>query len=210
MPSFLLLLSQTFPAHAPHLQAAQPSLSALIYAHARFPFSRPVPLTRDALLRAVMLLTQRGALFFSRPAIGPVRRTARDRLRYMFLALAGVGVVDSESIVEVLVRLPFPLPSHATLGPGKKRSHFEQLAHRLDPPCDVGVKPGQVRRDVLAPLAALAASFTGRPEEDAGPATAMVTQEQFLVWADAVRLLEALDCLFGGVLRPGLDGQKEQ
>jgi hypothetical protein len=213
MSDFLLLLCQAFPDQAPCLQAAQPSLRALLYAHARFPFSRPVPLTRDALLRAVMLLTERGALFFSRPAIGPVCRTTRDRLTYIFTALAatnaGVGVVDRESVVDVLTRLPFPLPSHATLGPGKQRVDFERMADRLDPPCDVGVeKPVRVTTDVLAPLASLAASFTG--EAEVHPYTAMVTLEQFLTWATTAQLLKALDQLFGVMLQPSRNMQKEQ
>jgi hypothetical protein len=216
MSEFLHLLHQAFPGHASCIQAAQPALRALLYAHARFPFSRPVPLTPTALLRAVMLLTERNALFFSRRAIGPARRTARDRLIYIFNALAtsnaGVGIVDREGVVEVLTRLPFPLPSHATLGCGKRRDDFERMAERLDPSCDVGVeKPVQVTTDILAPLASLTASFTGGAQEDPGTAaSSSLTVEQFITWATTVQLLRVLDQLFDVMLQPGHDVKSEK
>jgi hypothetical protein len=215
MSDFLHLLHQAFPSLAPLIQAAHPSLRALLYAHARFPFSRPVPLTPTALLRAIMLLTERNALFFSRPAIGPVRRTARDRLLYIFNALAtpnaGVGIVDHKGIVEVLTRLPFPLPSHPTLGSRRKRDDFERMAERLDPPCDIGAeKPDQVAKDILVPLALLTAGFEGRTQEDPCTVASSLTIEQFITWATTAQLLKALDRLFSVMLQPGHSVKSEK
>ncbi|KAH8727618.1 hypothetical protein GQ44DRAFT_824929 [Phaeosphaeriaceae sp. PMI808] len=107
-------LRHAHPSQALLIQSTQPSLMSLLYAHARFPFSNPVPLTRDALLRVVMLLTQRGTDFFEKRIIEPPKRTDGDRLTYIFKVLAtpnaGIGIIEYEDIEEVLLRLPFPPP----------------------------------------------------------------------------------------------------
>lgn len=87
---------------------ALPQLTTLLSAHARFPFSELVPLTRDALLRAVMLLTQRGTLFFGYAALDDSLRFAAGAwLAYMANALAvpgpPPGAVAQYRIVELLV-----------------------------------------------------------------------------------------------------------
>jgi hypothetical protein len=199
-------LGQVFPGQAPLLQTAQPSLQALLHAHARFPFSRPTPLTRAALLRAVMLLTWRGSHFFSRHAISPARRNAYDRLTYIFYTLAtpnaGVGIVNCDDVVEVLTRLPYPLPSNPKHSLGKSREDFESMARRLDPPSDIDPKISlQVSRDTLAPLALLASSFTGEGGNTHIPTTSL-SLDQFLALAINMQLFEALDQLFGIMLQP--------
>jgi hypothetical protein len=159
-----------------------------------------------------MLLTWRGSSFFSQwTTIGRARRTARDKLVYIFIVLAtpnaGVGVVDYEAIVEVLARLPYPLPSNPRFRDGKRREELHIMAERLDPLGDKTIEAAvQITSDNLAPLADLVTSLTGRSTESTMESLPLPTPglslDQFLEWSRQTQLLEALDRLFGVMLQP--------
>lgn len=114
-------------------------------------------------------------------------------------------MVNSEDVVEVLTRLPYPLPSNPKHSLGKSREDFERMARRLDPPPDMDPEISlQVSRDTLAPLALLASSFTGKAGNTHIPTTSL-SLDQFLAQALSMQLLEGLDQLFGVMLQPGYD-----
>ena len=156
------VLEQAHPLQATLIKSAKPCLKILLYAHARFPFSEPVPLTRDALLHATMLLTDRGARIFqhSHSEWCP-KRDESDRLKTVFLALAtnsnaGPGIVDHEGVVQVLTRLPYPKRASEKRAPRTPVGGWKSIAERLDPAptgdeAELAVIPGKR----LQPLAAL-------------------------------------------------------
>ncbi|CAO2653695.1 Nn.00g031060.m01.CDS01 [Neocucurbitaria sp. VM-36] len=210
-------LNQACPNQAPLLPSAQPYLTALIYAHARYPFSRPVPLTRAALLRAVMFLTHRGTDFFNQRTILPYHSNT-DRLSYIFRVLAtpdaGVSQANYDDIVAVLVRLPYPRPSLLTQSIGKRREKFRPMAERLDPLDSGGIDgPLKISREVLRTISKLVASLMGDFAEGNATDSLLPVDKvlyEFLEWASEMRLLRGLDKLFNVMLQPRYSGESEK
>lgn len=214
-------LGQACPKQALLIQAAQSCLEDLLYAHARFPFSRPVPLTRTALLRAVMLLTRRGTKFFLQRCIEPHYNTT-DQLTYIFKALVkphtNSRLVDYKAVIAVLTRLPYPMPSNPKRMDGKSQDHFRNMAERLDPPSsNNGQETLEVCRSDLRHFANLTAGLTGDiagcQDQDillAPTAGTKVGLEGFLTWSTRVQLLTALDKLFEPLLRPSCSRENRE
>jgi hypothetical protein len=169
------------------LLGAVPALESLLVSHAHFPFTSPVILTRDALLRAVLLLTHHVDLPFKQACgVGQEDeiRTHSDeeRIRFIYSALVcpPTGAPTHGDVLDIVSRVKYPWQ---TWGKGIVRrrllNEFEPLARRLEPTRNVQV-PESLLVEHLEPR-------WGNPvvvrfgKEDA------VTEQQFVEWATKVR-----------------------
>jgi hypothetical protein len=180
------------------LLSAVPALESLLVSHAHFPFTSPVMLTRDALLRAVLLLTHHVDFPFKQACwVGQeheIRTHANEeRLRFIYSALIcpPTGAPTHDDVLDVVSRVKYPWQ---TWGKGIIRrrllADFEPLARRLEAVGNVHV-PESLLVESLEPLRALVKAFpprwgdpvvvVGFGGEDA------LTGEQFVEWATKVR-----------------------
>ncbi|OAG02405.1 uncharacterized protein CC84DRAFT_1167459 [Paraphaeosphaeria sporulosa] len=177
---------------------AIPALEALITSHAHFPFTNPVMLTRDALLRAVLLLTDHASLPFRQACqVGDdyeIRtHSEKERLRFIYSALAcsPIGVPTQDDVLDVVSRVEYPWRTWAK-GIIRRQllDDFRPLAERLAPARDVEV-PESLPVKKLEPLRELATAFPlrwGDPAAVVGfGGEGAVTREQFVEWATKVR-----------------------
>jgi hypothetical protein len=233
------VFAKAYPAQAALIYSAKSHLSALIKAHARFPFSKPVPLTRDTLLRVATLLTNEGNEFFGRDLILRSRwregelirevmfrpRSSKERLAVIYRALtahdAGVGITNYDDILEVLTRMPYPLPAMATRRPTRLRASFQDMAERLEPRSGAdGSQSIVLTRETLRPFSELVDHFTNRGHvgEDALQFREldMMCEEEFVEWGEAVSVLDVMNELFGVLFKPyreiagGVEGLSEK
>lgn len=198
-------------AHGPKAQvigSASSLLESLILAHAHFPFSEPVHLTRDSLLRAVILLTWLCDKYF-RQSVSIDRddlirtRSETSRLQFIFSALAcpSTGLPTGSDLVDVLCRLNYPMarrkkPENEPIR--RPASELQPLGERLQLTRKATViQP--VATTELRPLADVVALFPLRWEEpvkDVGlQAGDSVEKEEFVKWAKRVRISREGTCL---------------
>lgn len=219
-------LSSAHPALAERITAAGTHIIAVVQAAACFPFSSPVPLTPDALLRAATLLTNRGPHIFqssstSMSVVTLRKRETSDQLRFLFEALAVPrGQPTSrlyEDILDVLTRLPFPVYRNPTMRVPKPRESFKDMAVRLEPSLSyAGLTVPPVLDSTLAldwdPWFRLVAGLQNRELKTIDEALFLpgnqVDLDCFLRWGDEIRLLETLHILFDTLFQPCLANEK--
>ncbi len=191
------------------IHAARIPLTALLETYARYPFSRPIPLTRDALLRATLFLTERVNRMYRQAFPESRRRVDRDWLTVIFKALipsAGVGMVDYDEVADFLCRCPFPLPALNTFS-HENPENFREMARRLDATSiAAGVMAFKISVDTLQVIGRLAASLLGYELEDEVKSDFIPTTKmdilEFIDWGTQIQLLKAFDKLFDALLQP--------
>lgn len=177
---------------------AAPILASLILAHAHFPFMDPVTLTRDALLRAILLLTHHVELPFAQTCqIGheyEIRKhPEKARLRFIYSALAGsyTGVPTQDDILDIISRVKYPWQ---TWGKGIVRRQLlddlKPLAKRLGSGGNAKVADSVPveRLELLRELVEAFPPRWGDPPSVVGfGGRKAVTARQFVEWAKKVR-----------------------
>lgn len=220
LSDILNILTGFHPIYAPLISVSAPQLSSLIRYHARFPFSSPVKLTGDALLRSTMLLTDSGHQFFKDEEklrgedddIILIRaRSAKDRMASIFEALAETHTKASpdthEAILDVLSRLQFPAPIPPSMIYARPRKDFQKMAERLEPQNGREYKKGPdfITGQEITPFIELIASLSfGQIQDELTQqiaSTSKVDIEQFIKWGEHARLLEALHRLFSALFK---------
>lgn len=176
---------------------AVPALEALITSHAHFPFTSPVMLTKDVLLRAVLLLTHRVAMPFEQACqIGndyEIRtHSETERLRFIYSALAcpPTGAPTQDDVLDIVSRVKYPWQTWSK-GIIRRQllDEFNPLAERLKPGKDAEVQASLSIVD-LEPLRELAKAFPprwGEPVVVVGFGEEALTEKQFVEWATTVR-----------------------
>jgi hypothetical protein len=218
-------LKNVFPEGEHVIQRNASILESLIIPHACFPFSDTVPLTRDALCRAVILLTNECKYTLGGSMQTPL---SEKRLCFIFSAVSQhtpTGTASYDDMLDVVHRLPYP--AHANRFKGyvmpKRRERLAPVADRLEPgkPKSVTLEP--LRIAILKPLEELVQVFKtvrNPPLADFNaklPDVSELSVEQFVEWAEKVRtqrlptekctkfrkadFLQVLDVLFGIFLK---------
>jgi hypothetical protein len=135
-------LVQSHPSLAKEVDAASSTISLLLHSHACFPFAEEVPLTKDALIRSVGLITQssdhmfsQSAAFGQEPTIRTRSKTARMEFVFSALAHPGLptGVPTKDDVLDVLCRIRYPHPASLTSQQRRSIIELEPLAERLLP-----------------------------------------------------------------------------
>ncbi|KAF1974595.1 hypothetical protein BU23DRAFT_598278 [Bimuria novae-zelandiae CBS 107.79] len=201
-------LSTHHPSLRAHINAASSTISLLLHAHASFPFAEEVPLTKDALIRAIALLTQSSDSMWAQsadvgqqPAIRTRSRTAR--MEFIFSALARpetrMGVPTKEDVLDVLCRVRYPAPSSASYSQRRPISELEPLAERL-------LTPSLPSRDELCVSVAEFRGLAGvcyAMRDDGGveaekllASKESLNRDEFKQWAKAASLPMCLHKLF--------------
>jgi hypothetical protein len=195
-------LKNSEPEHKDVLELNATILETLIVPHACFPFSHPVPLTRSAFCRAIVLLTNRCKTILgqgSSGATGVIRRNTspRQRLFFIFSALAHppTGAASYDDLLDVVSRLSYPTRVNRFKHTKSHRSLAElaPLAKRLEPgkPTTVALRPLAV--EVLKPLERLVAVFPPEHLEEGSSVDRSfgdvreVSVEEFMDWGERVR-----------------------
>lgn len=128
---------------AEEVAAASETIFLLLRSHACFPFAKGVPLTRDALIRSVGLITKSSDHMFSQSAAFGQEPTIRTRsatakMDFVFSALARpespTGVPTQDDVIDVLCRIRYPHPKSFTMQQRRVITELEPLAQRLLPP----------------------------------------------------------------------------
>jgi hypothetical protein len=108
-------LSQAHPSKADFVKSMAPMIERLIVAYASFPFSTPVTLTKDALCRAMILLTERGQSCWCEGKSRGDKRQIRSRslkrqLSFLYSALVRppTGAPTRDDVLEVICRIAYP------------------------------------------------------------------------------------------------------
>jgi hypothetical protein len=189
-------LANVFPKKAHTIQRNASILESLIIPHACFPFSDTVPLTRDALCRAVILLTHK-----CKSTLGGSTQTplSEKRLRFIFSAISQhtpAGTISYDDMLDVVYRLPYPAHANRLKGYAtpKPRERLASVADRLEPgkPKLTTLEPLPIV--VLKPLEELVQAFKSErnpPLADFNPKlpdVGEVSVEQFVEWAEKVRI----------------------
>lgn len=185
-----------------YLKDAVPSpsstLALLLRAHASFPFAGDVPLTKDALVRSVGLLTQSSDAMFAQsadvgnqPAIRPRSKTAR--MEFLFTVLARpdtkAGIPTKDDVLDVLCRIRYPAPSSPSYSQRRPLPELEPVATRLLPaslPSRDGLRVALVDLRPLADLCNAMKEDKGAAAERLLESKEEIGKEEFIEWAKAV------------------------
>ena len=174
------------------------TVALLLGAHASFPFAEEVPLTRDALVRAVGMLTQSSDAMFAQEAEcgGKTAVRARSktaRMEFLFSVLArpetGVGVPTRGDVVDVLCRVRYPAPASPTYSQRRPITELEPIAGRLLPeglPERDGLRVEMVELRPLADLCNAMKEDGGVKAEEMLEGKKELEKEEFIQWAKAV------------------------
>jgi hypothetical protein len=115
MAPIIEYLKNSEPEHKDALGLNATILKTLVVPHACFPFSRNVPLTRDAFCRTIVLLINRCKTVLGQGSVGVteviVRETGpRQRLFFIFSALVRppTGEASYDDLLDVVSRLSYP------------------------------------------------------------------------------------------------------
>lgn len=199
LKSIIGKLSQAHPSNADIIQSMTPKLKQLIVAYASFPFSTPVVLTKDALCRAILLLTKRGWRCWNRGEETTIpSRSAKKQLSFLYSALVcpPAGAPTQGDVLDVVCRVRYPCHVHrGTIlnGLNHLRRHpatdFIPLAERLQPVQDA--KPlDRLPVSQLQLLHTFAMAFTPPWLEEPVPPgfeeSKSINEEQFISWAEEV------------------------
>jgi hypothetical protein len=197
MDSIIHHLTSTHTTKSEVIQLYASILGNLIIAHACFPFSSPVLLTKDAFCRAILLLTDRCESNFKQ-ATGTGghetmrKRSEQKRLEFIHSALARppTGTPTHDDILDVISRVQYP----RLIAPkGVVRRHpitdFSLMAERLEPAKDQ-ILPDPLPISVLKPLENLVVAFPPRYTEAASDLSfeggGELNAEEFVQWATKV------------------------
>jgi hypothetical protein len=197
MDSIIHHLTSTHTTKSEVIQLYASILGNLIIAHACFPFSSPVLLTKDAFCRAILLLTDRCESNFKQ-ATGTGghetmrKRSEQKRLEFIHSALARppTGTPTHDDILDVISRVQYPRLI-APKGVIRRRpiTDFSLMAERLEPAKDQTL-PDPLPISVLKPLENLVVAFPPRYTEVASDLSfeggGKLNAEEFVQWATKV------------------------
>ncbi|KAJ4297795.1 hypothetical protein N0V90_005690 [Kalmusia sp. IMI 367209] len=208
-------LLQAHPSKADIIQSITPTLKQLIVAYASFPFLTPVVLTKDALCRAILLLTERGWCCWRQGKGTSIRSRSDDKqLSFLYSALVcpPAGAPTQSDVLDVVCRVRYPCDVHqGTIlnGLNYLQRHpdtdFIPLAERLQPVQDAqSLDPLPVSQIQL--LYTITVAFTPpwfkEPVPPGFEDSESINEEQFITWAKEARLLLCLHRLFEVFLPP--------
>jgi hypothetical protein len=190
-------IKHVYPQKADFIDRSGGILEALINAHACFPFSTTVPLTRDALCRVVVMLTHRYKYSTGTSSTGSMRATTPEqRLRFMFSAIVhpSTGMATYDEMLDVILRLPYPTRVNRFKGYPflRPQAQLIPVAERLEPGKPKKLSLGKLPISVLKPLEELTQAFkhSERPPHDVYetkfPDVTEVSAHQFVKWAKRV------------------------
>lgn len=195
-------LKNSEPEHKDVLGLNATILETLIVAHACFPFSLNVPLTRDAFCRAIILLTNHCMTVLGQGSVGAtgviLRETSpRQRLFFIFSALAHppTGQSSYDDLLDVVSRLSYPARVNRSKHTKMHRSlaQLTPLAQRLESGKSTTVALRPLPVEVLRPLEKLVTVFPPEHLEE-GPNSdrsfrdvGEVSVEEFMDWGERVR-----------------------
>lgn len=185
---------------ANEVDAASSTISLLLHSHASFPFAKEIPLTKDALIRSVGLITKgsdhmfsQSAAFGQEPTIRARSRTAR--IDFIFSALAHpeppTGVPTKDDVLDVLCRIRYPHPASFTSQQRRTITELDPLAERLLPPSTALPSTTSLRVSIneLRPLARICNAMRDDKGVEAEKVLAgkeSLDQSEFKQWAKAV------------------------
>ncbi|KAL5388958.1 hypothetical protein DPSP01_002664 [Paraphaeosphaeria sporulosa] len=210
------LLIKSHTSLANELEAASPTISLLLHSHACFPFAKEVPLTKDALVRSVGLITKGSDYMFSQEASFSQEPTIRARsktarMEFVFSALAHpvpcTGVPTKEDVLDVLCRIRYPHPKSFTIQQRRTITELEPLAERLLPPSSALPSRDSLHISIsaLRPLANICNSMRDDKGVEAEKVLAgkeSLDRIEFKEWAKAASLPGVLDRLIGVLSTP--------
>lgn len=202
-------LVKSHPMFKSQVEAAFGAIVLLLNAHACFPFAEETPLTKDAFIRSIALLTQSSDPMFSQsadvgqqPAIR--KRSIAARMDFVFSALARpdrrFGMPTKDDVLDVLCRVRYPAPSNPSFVQRRPIAELDGMAGRLLP-SPLPVKDDwRVSLMHLRPLADLCNAMRndGGTEADkllVGKESSGLGREEFKQWAKTVRILEHDLCI---------------
>jgi hypothetical protein len=195
-------LYRNHPSIQENVQAAYPVILILIYSHCSFPFASQVPLTKDALIRSLGLLTTRSNNLFKplryKAEYSIQERTLTSKTEFLFSALAQpnpcTGVPKIDDILDIVSRVEYPHTLNPCMAPRRPLSHLYPTADRLLASSSDTELPSReiltVSTTVLEPLADLCKVIRDDDKVEGESLLAgkdSLTQEEFLQWATAVR-----------------------
>lgn len=179
-----------------------PIIERLIVAYASFPFTTPAVLTKDALCRAILLLTDRGWSCFRQGKQTGSNVQIRSRplsrqLSFLYSALVcpPTGVPTQENVLDVVCRLRYPCDiQEGTILKGLNYlqrhpyTEFVPLAERLEPSQDPPRNLEPLPISQLQLLQTFVAAFTPPWLPKAVPPrfedSECMNEEQFVQWAE--------------------------
>jgi hypothetical protein len=193
-------LVQSHPSLGKEVDAASAIIFLLLHSHACFPFAKEVPLTKDALIRSVGLLTQssdhmfsQSAAFGQEPTIRTRSKTARMEFIFSALAHPGptTGVPTKDDVLDVLCRIRYPHPTSLTSQQRRSIAELEPLAERLlHPSSDLPSRDSlRVSINDLKPLADICNAMRndrGVEAENVFAGKDNLDRSEFKQWAKAV------------------------
>ncbi|KAF2446428.1 hypothetical protein P171DRAFT_519941 [Karstenula rhodostoma CBS 690.94] len=209
-------LVKSHPSLADEVDAASSTILLLLHSHACFPFAKEVPLTKDALIRSIGLITQGSDHMFSQSAAFGQKPTIRarsktTRMEFVFSALAHpeppTGVPTKDDVLDVLCRIRYPHPSSFTHQQRRPITELEPLAERLLPQSSASPSRDSLRVSIneLRPLANICNAM--RDDKGVEAEKVLVGKEsldwnEFKLWAKAASLPAVLDELFSVLFMP--------
>lgn len=193
-------LVKSHPSLKSQLEAAVSTTSLLLHSHASFPFTEEAPITKDALIRSIGLLTQSSDYMFSQsadvgrqPAIRTRSKTAR--MDFLFSALARpespTGVPTKDDVLDILCRIRYPVPSSPSFSQRRPIADLEPLAERLLPSSASLPSRDDLRVSIasLRPLADICNAMrndNGAEGEELLIGKESLGRQEFKQWAKAV------------------------
>lgn len=199
------LLVNGHPTLASDIDVAFSAISLLLHSHACFPFAEQVPLTKDALIRSIGLITKGSDYTFSQEAASGQDPTIRARSRtarmdFVFSALAHpeppTGVPTKDDVLDVLCRIRYPHPKSFSMQQRMPITELEPLAERLLPASAALPARETLRISVssLRPLAQICNAMRtdrGVAAEEVLAGKESLDQKEFKQWAKAVSIMMA-------------------
>ncbi|KAL5380527.1 hypothetical protein PMIN06_007860 [Paraphaeosphaeria minitans] len=208
-------LVKSHPSLANEVEVASPTISLLLHSHACFPFAKEVPLTKDALVRSIGLITKDSDYMFSQEASFGQEPTIRARskaarMEFIFSVLAHpdprTGVPTKEDVLDVLCRIRYPHPKSFTAQQRRTIKELEPLAERLLSP-SAGLPSRDSLRISISALRPLADVCNSMRDDKCEAEKFLAGKEtldwiEFKKWAKAVSLPAVVDRLFGVLSTP--------
>jgi hypothetical protein len=201
-------LAESHPSLKEQVEAALPVIILLLNGHACFPFAEEVPVTKDALIRSIGLLTQGCDHMFSQSAdvnqkIAIRKRSMGARVDFIFSVLARhdkrFGMPTKDDVLDVLCRVRYPAPSSPSFSQRRPIADLEGMAERLLPSKLPDREDWSVSLMLLRPLADLCNAMRNDDGAEAekllvGRESLGLGRQAFREWAKAVSTLQCKWC----------------
>ena len=197
--SIISELLKAHPSNADIIRSLAPTLEQLLVAYASFPFSTPAVLTKDAVCRAILLLTGRGWRCWRHGKGEGIRpRSDEKQLLFLYSALVcpPVGAPTQGDVLDVISRVHYPcdvnrstILSNLNYLLRHPATDFIPMAERLQPVQNAQpLDPLPVLQTQL--LQTFAVAFTSPWLEKPAPHgfgdVESINEEQFITWAEEV------------------------